>query len=561
MDKKRHRLLERQIKKIFLPEDLEHKKLNEFIDAINDAYLGFEDDHNQSERTLELSLNELFKANKQLNDSKLLLENTVQERTVELVKALEKIKESENRFRNLVQNSSDIITILDSNGIIKYESPSFYRIFGYDEKDVIGQNAFSLIHPDDVEKVQLKFLNLLANPGKTLSVEFRYKTASGSYRSLESVGNNLLSNESISGIVVNSRDIEDRKKAEAEIIEKSQILNGILSSLPVLIYKINREGKFTEAAGSEKSLGIEGDKLIGVDVKEHFPGIYENIPKALSGEYFSFVLASSMRGSVKYFENFLFEDKNSKGCIVGFALDITENKVAEKKLKEYSSDLEKINKELDQFAYVVSHDLKAPLRAINNLSQWIEEDLEGTLEGETAQNFELLRGRVNRMESLINGILEYSRAGRMKFNSQSVALNSFIEEIIQNLAPPENIKITIQQEMPTISTEKVALEQVFSNLISNAIKYNTSENPEIKIRYKELERHFEFCIEDNGPGIAPEFHDKIFIIFQTLQSRDKIESTGVGLAIVKKIVEDKNGTVWVDSDKGKGTRFYFTWHK
>src|SRR5262245_9362223 len=133
MEPKRHRLLERQIKKTFADHELEHKKLNDFIDSINDAYLGFEDDHKQSERTLELSLNELFKANKQLNDSKLLLENTVQERTQELLKAVERIKESENRFRNLVQNSSDIITILDGDGKIKYESPSFYRIFGYSE--------------------------------------------------------------------------------------------------------------------------------------------------------------------------------------------------------------------------------------------------------------------------------------------------------------------------------------------------------------------------------------------------------------------------------------------
>lgn len=561
MEKKRHRLLERQIKKVFVQEDLEHKKLNDFIDTINDAYLGFEDDHKQSERTLELSLNELFKANKQLNDSKLLLENTVQDRTQELVKALERIKESENRFRNLVQNSSDIITILDADGIIKYESPSFYRIFGYTEKEIIGKNAFDSIHPDDIEKVQKKFAKLLQNPTEIVSVEFRYKTSEGNYKTLEAIGNNLLENESIQGIVVNSRDIEDRKKAEAEIIEKSQILNGILSNLPVLIYKINKEGKFTEVAGAAKSLGMDDASLLGVDVKEQFPGIYENIPKALTGEYFSFVLTSSMRGSTKYFENFLFEDKNSKGCIVGFALDITENKVAEKKLKEYSNDLEKINKELDQFAYVVSHDLKAPLRAINNLSQWIEEDLEGALEGETAQNFDLLRGRVNRMEALINGILEYSRAGRMKFNSQTVALNPFIDEIVQNLAPPANVKITIEPGMPSISTEKVALEQVFSNLISNAIKYNNSEAPIVNITFKELDRHYQFCVEDNGPGISPEFHDKIFVIFQTLQSRDKIESTGVGLAIVKKIVEDKNGTVWVDSDKGKGTRFYFTWHK
>ena len=562
MEKRKHRLLERQLKKIFTPQDIEDKKINDFVESVNDAYLGFEDDHKKAERTLELSLNELFKANKQLNDSKLLLENTVQERTGELVKAFEKLGASENRFRSLVQNSSDIITIVDAEGKILYESPSFYRIFGYTEKEIIGKQTFDFIHPDDLVNVQTQFQKLVDNPAEIVSVEFRCRTSDGAYKTLEAIGNNLLEHEGINGIVVNSRDIEDRKKAEAEIIDKSQILNGILSTLPVLIYKINKEGKFTEIKGSAVDvLNIEADELIGKKVAEHYPGIAQNIPKALSGEYFSFVLTSIVDRKTKYFENYLFEDKNEKGNIIGFALDITESKIAEKKLQEYSSDLERINKELDQFAYVVSHDLKAPLRAINNLSQWIEEDLESVLEADTAKNFDLLRGRVSRMESLINGILEYSRAGRMKFSAETIDLNVFIDEIIGSLAAPGKIKFNVQKNMPTISSERIVLEQVFANLISNAIKYNESPEPVVNVTFKELNKFYEFCVEDNGSGIEAEYHDKIFVIFQTLQARDKVESTGVGLAIVKKIVEDKGGTVWVESEKDKGSKFCFTWHK
>jgi len=562
METKKHRLLERQLKKIFTEKDFEDKKINDFVESVNDAYLGFEDDHKKAERTLELSLNELFKANKQLNDSKLLLENTVQERTSELVKAMDRLGASENRFRSLVQNSSDIITILDASGKILYESPSFYRIFGYSEKEVIGKSAFELIHPDDLPVVSEQFKKLTENPDEIISVEFRYKTSTGFYKTLEAIGNNLLNNEGINGIVVNSRDIDDRKKAEAEIIDKSQILNGILSTLPVLIYKIDKEGKFTEVNGSAVDvLNIESNELIGEKVADHYPGISQNIPKALSGEYFSFVLTSIVDRKTKYFENYLFEDKNQKGSIIGFALDITESKIAEKKLKEYSSDLERINKELDQFAYVVSHDLKAPLRAINNLSQWIEEDLETVLEADTAKNFDLLRGRVSRMESLINGILEYSRAGRMKFSAESIDLNSFINDIIESLASSNKIKFHVQKNMPVISSERIVLEQVFANLISNAIKYNDSTDPVVNVTFKELNKFYEFCVEDNGSGIEPEYHDKIFVIFQTLQARDKVESTGVGLAIVKKIVEDKGGTVWLESEKGNGTKFYFTWPK
>jgi PAS domain S-box-containing protein len=352
------------------------------------------------------------------------------------------LENSEKRFRSMVQNSSDITTILDQFGNIQYESASFFKMFGYSAQEVIGKSVQEFVHPDDLEQV-LNAFAILVQKGEYPSLVFRFKNKDNVYTYLEALGSNQLDEPSINGIVVNSRDVTDRIQNE------------------------NR-------------------------------------------------------------------------------------------MREYADTLEKINKELDQFAYIVSHDLKAPLRAINNLSIWIEEDLEGKMEADTRKNFEMLRGRIHRMESLINGILQYSRAGRVKSENVPIDVNAFVKDIIQNLSPPENFKITVDEHLPVIQSEKIAIDQVFSNFISNAIKYNSNPDPIINVFYEDLGTMHKFGVADNGPGIAPEFFEKIFVIFQTLQARDVIESTGVGLAIVKKIVEEKGGQVWLESEINKGTTFYFT---
>ncbi|MES2559339.1 MAG: ATP-binding protein [Bacteroidota bacterium] len=232
---------------------------------------------------------------------------------------------------------------------------------------------------------------------------------------------------------------------------------------------------------------------------------------------------------------------------------------AEKMLKAYAKDLEKKNSELDQFAYVVSHDLKAPLRGINNLSIWIEEDMGVAMNEDAHNNFVLLRSRVTRMENLINGILAYSRAGRTQDENVYFSTYDLIHDICATLN--SDTKITIIQPLPFLKTAKVQMEQVFSNLVSNAIKYNQNPHPEIIITSIETDTECTFCVADNGPGIDSAYHQKIFVIFQTLQSRDTLENTGVGLAIVKKIVEERGGQIWVESKVGHGAKFYFTWPK
>jgi PAS domain S-box-containing protein len=245
----------------------------------------------------------------------------------------------------------------------------------------------------------------------------------------------------------------------------------------------------------------------------------------------------------------------------GVHTDITDRKRVEIEREQLIVALKRSNEDLDQFAYVTSHDLKAPLRGIANLSQWVEEDLADKISAEGREQMHLLRGRVHRLEALINGILSYSRAGRLRDKAEQINLGKLFREVIELLAPPVNVVIAIPPDLPVIETERVPLQQVFMNLISNAVKHADRINPLISITCVDTTEGYTFTVKDNGGGIAPEFHKRIWVIFQTLEARDKVEATGIGLSIVKKIVESRGGCVGIDSSLGAGASFHFLWPK
>jgi signal transduction histidine kinase len=230
----------------------------------------------------------------------------------------------------------------------------------------------------------------------------------------------------------------------------------------------------------------------------------------------------------------------------------------ERELEKAMKKIESINAELKDFAYIISHDLKAPLRAINSLAGWLVKDYEDKFDEDGKAQLNLLQSRVKRMDALIDGVLEYSRIGRLSEEHSLLNLQDELPKIIDLLSPPSNFKIELSSHLPTIKLEKTRVKQVFQNLISNAIKYIDKPEGKIIINCEDAGEFWKFSVCDNGPGINKKDFETIFKIFRMLQTRDQNDSTGIGLTVVKKIVEMYGGTVWVESEIGIGTTFYFT---
>jgi len=235
------------------------------------------------------------------------------------------------------------------------------------------------------------------------------------------------------------------------------------------------------------------------------------------------------------------------------------NETLEQRVALRTAEAERHVQELEQFAYVTSHDLKAPLRGIANLATWLEEDLSEQLTGATREQLQLLRDRVQRMNALIEGLLEYSRIGKAAHSRGHVDCGELLAEVIDSLSPPDGFIVDVAENMPTLNTDRLHLSQVFSNLIGNSIKHGTGNKGHVAVTVVDRGEFYEFTVSDDGPGIAPEYHDKVFMMFQTLAAKDYGSNTGIGLALVKKIVQEHGGSITVESAEGSGTTFRFGW--
>lgn len=254
----------------------------------------------------------------------------------------------------------------------------------------------------------------------------------------------------------------------------------------------------------------------------------------------------------------MFVDNEGKQRTILSIRDITKRKIAEQQLKAYYSELEQTNKDLEELSYILSHDLKAPIRGIGSLVTMMREDFKADdLSEEMIDDyFELIQKRIKRMNGLINGILEFSKVGRKEVESKPIELNSLISEIVETIVP-NSFEVHVASNLPTISFNQIHAYQIFQNIISNAVKYNDKANGRIDITFKEFEDKYQFKIKDNGIGIPEKYQDKVFKVFQILASKDDVDSTGVGLAIVKKIIKKAKGSIWIDSNFDVGVAFIF----
>ncbi len=241
-----------------------------------------------------------------------------------------------------------------------------------------------------------------------------------------------------------------------------------------------------------------------------------------------------------------------------FVRDISQRKATEDQIRRYATELERSNRELNEFAYSASHDLRAPLRAVAQMAAWIAEDHGAELSEEVRNDLGLMQRRVKRMQALLDDMLEYARAGRTEGGLTHIDTAQLAHEIIETLPLSNGFTIHVGA-MPTLLSHRTPLHQVLRNLISNAVKHHDRPDGRVEISAVDHGDHVEFIIQDDGPGIAQDYQEQIFRMFTTLKPRDAVEGSGMGLALVKKIVEGRGGTVALESAEGRGSTFRFTW--
>jgi PAS domain S-box-containing protein len=504
--------------------------------------------------------------------------------------AQESAREREAQFRFLADTIPQQVWITRPDGYHEYYNQRWYDYTGATEEEATGAGWANLLHPDDVERSRERWRRSLET-GEPYSIEYRFRRASdGQYRWF--LGQ-AMPQRAAGGEIVRwfgtLTDIQDQKEQEqlrdeliAEIELERSRLQHIFQDAPAFIATLRGPDHVFESANPLYLQLIGHRDVIGKPVAEALPevvgqGFVDLLDNVLrTGEPFHGreirILLQRFEGgdSEERILNFVYQPvldvRGVPNGIFVHGVDVTDQVRAREMVEEKAAELLRItraleisNRELDQFAYVASHDLKAPLRGIANLSQWIEEDFGGEISDEAREHLDLLRGRVHRMEGLIDGILQYSRAGRVREVPEALAVGELIRDVVDLLAPPEGAEIQVG-DMPTVEAEKLPLQQVFMNLIGNALKYSGDE-PRVRVSATDAGEFHEFVVADEGPGIAPEFHDRIFGIFQTLEARDKVEGTGIGLSLVRKIVDSRRGRVWVESEVGAGAAFHFLWPK
>ncbi len=521
------------------------------------------------------------------------LEELVAERTValsELNKRLEleiesrklaekEVAKREKRFRALIENISDGIVLNDESTRVLYQSPSVTRILGYTLEERHNQPVMNNIHQDDKEAFLKLYEDLASSPGQPLPFELRFKHKNGHYIWLEGVVTNLLHDRNVNGYVANYREITTRKEIVDRLAQERYLLRTLIDNLPDYIYIKDTELRhvINNKANVELIGALSEAETIGKTVLDYFE---VSIAKQFM-EADRTVLSSGQ--SVLNLEEKIISRSNEVRWVltskiplvehdkvvglVGISRDITERKKAEDLLKELNaslalqaSKLAASNTELERFAYVASHDLQEPLRMVRSFLQLLKKKCEGKLDDQAQQFIDHAVDGAERMKQLITDLLEYSRIGVVQEKFEPVDMNRVVQQTIEILHEPIHSSGTTFQikTLPVVAGIKTQLGQVMQNLINNAIKYRGERPPQIAIDAIEEGTQWKFAVTDNGMGIDPRFFDKIFIMFQRLNNNTEHKGTGIGLAICKKIIEGHGGKIWVESQPGVGSSFYFT---
>ena len=468
------------------------------------------------------------------------------------------------RDRDLLFNYSlDMLCIAGFDGYFKQLNPMWETVLGWPRDELMSKPYLDFVHPEDRQPT-INAAGGLAEGKTVVTFENRYRCKDGSYRWI-SWNSYPLMEEKL--IFADARDITDQKQAE----ENRSRLSAIVESTEDAIFSKTLDGIIvTWNRGAEQMHGYAAEDAIGKHVsmlapKDHvdeIPGLLQRVKAGEAIPHFETVRLRKDRTPI-HVSLAISPLRDASGRITGastIARDITERKKAELQIAQQAKELARSNAELEQFASVASHDLQEPLRMVASYTQLLGKRYKGKLDKEADEFIGFAVDGANRMQRLINDLLTYSRVGTRGREVQPTDVNAAVDEALSGLrlAIEESDAEITRDPLPTLMADQALLAQVFLNLIGNAIKFRGSGRPKVHIGTEKNGREWVFSVRDNGIGIDPKYFDRLFTMFQRLHGRDEYPGTGIGLAVCKKIVERHGGRIWVESEPGQGSTFYFT---
>jgi PAS domain S-box-containing protein len=487
-------------------------------------------------------------------------------------------QEEEKNLKSLEESDTCVYT-LDLDGKITYVNPAFMRLLEIaDRSEVVGKPFLPeqfWFDPREREgfvkelkkgAVHINDLTLKTSGGKRVDVTV--------YSSLtKNVHSQVDGSQGVVHDITDKKDLVALKNSQKALAASEERYRRITEAVTDYLYTVRfASGRPVETVHSQASIAVTGyspeelkaDPKLWLDLvhPEDLEVVREQVSRCICGQDLRPVEHRIVRkdGNIRWVRRTLVPSFDSQGKILsydGLMQDITELKVAEQVQIQLLGELEQATEELKDFAYVASHDLKAPLRGISALAGWISTDYGDKLGDDGKEHVKLLLARVKRMYNLIDGVLEYSQVARRE-KSVKVDLNEVISEVIAEIDTPESIKIVVEHPLPVVICGRNSIRQVFYGLLSNAVNFIDKSDGKVVIDWTDEHTYWKFSVTDNGPGIEEKHFERIFRIFQTLSPRDSVENTGVGLTITKKIVEFHGGKVWVQSKPGEGSTFFFT---
>jgi two-component system sensor kinase FixL len=488
---------------------------------------------------------------------------------------VEESSEAVERLRSVVNHILDGIITIDHRGTVTTFNPAAERIFDFAASEVIGQNVKMLMpepyhgeHDGYIADYQRTGWAKIIGIGR--EVTGRRKDGSTFPMDLAVSEFRLGDERYFTGIF---RDITDRKRAEAELRQAEERMRSVVDHVIDGIITIDHRGSITTFnPAAERIFGYSTVEVTGQNVKLLMPepyrgehdGYLENYLR--TGQAKIIGIGREVVGRRKDGSTFPMElavsgfSLGDHRYFTGIVRDISERKRAEAELRETAEELVRSNIDLQQFAYVASHDLQEPLRAVAGCVQILKNRYEGQLDARADELIGHAVDGVRRMQTLINDLLAFSRVATRGKGFETTDANAVLKVALSNLSASvtESGAVVTHDHLPTVLADGAQLAQVFQNLLSNAIKFRGGERPELHVGVRRSQHEWVFTVRDNGIGIEPDYFDRIFVIFQRLHTRDEYPGTGIGLAICKKIVERHGGRMWVESEHGRGSTFFFT---